>query len=1041
MQPPGPGGPRPPGLSLGWGGATLPQDLSSARAPWFGRSHKSSSHRQRGGGGGGGGGPGSSGSSSGSAPPRGGGAGGPGGPGPAGPGGPPHGAGPAAPDALSVEDAVALVRRLPRDEPLPERLHRALRHLDSRAAALLLKDLSKAGLDERAIELFDWLRALRDGHALRALCDVYTYTAMISLCIYQQNVDRAVELLEEMRARGVERNVHTYTALMNVCIKCGKMSAALEIFDSMRAEGCTPNVVTYNTLIDVHGKLGQWDRAIGVIKLMRSKGVAPALRTYNTLIIACNMCNQPREALGVYQELLAESFTPNSTTYNALISAYGKLGQLDKVLEVYKDMVWKGLERSVITYSSLISACEKAGRWETALQLFDEMTRDGCTPNTVTYNSLITACGQGCQWEKAQAVFDQMQATGCTPDVVTYTSLISAYERGGQWQLALSAFQRMLAQGCRPDAIVYNAIIDAMWQTGVTWAQAKALELYQSAVKQGHLRSPRALTSGVDGAPAAGGDTGGGGGSRGELNLHALTAGVAMLSLYLWLTDIRDQVLSQGEGSLPASLAIVTDAGNSSREQGNFIIKEALSTTMAFWGAPFRPVQDRSYLGLLEASGPAVAQWVTSDAFSAQMASLFPVSASPAVADTPAMLAREASARRQCHDAFAAVARFEGSHSLQLGSMGAAYLGQRTALVSALLEAGSSLGVADEVIHDSVLLLDRALSVASGVPPELLPLVAGAALHLASLQGAADGAAGPGSAAPAAAAAAQAPRAEAVAAAMGLDPQALSVMAWRLQALLGGDTLAISTMRCLRVYLERMGYRFLDQRGIYATAGLPIMLAVEALFDMALLNCRPSAVAAAILYAERRARGAVPFWPTMLAKMTGYEDLASAELAVAVHTAQKLCRKVLYTQIYKAQATGLAGGGGGGDAAAAAAQLQALPGALLDARVPAPAPAGAGGGGFGGSAGVGGGGGAGGMWAPAVSAAPGLFAQQLPPFAQALQPPPPPPSSQPQQPAAVLQGLGQAGGGGMFEGLAFSLASLGLDDAGPPAHPAGQRPI
>jgi pentatricopeptide repeat domain-containing protein 1 len=30
-------------------------------------------------------------------------------------------------------------------------------------------------------------------------------------------------------------------------------------------------------------------------------------------------------------------------------------------------------------------------------------------------------------------------------------------------------------------------------------------------------------------------------------------------------------------------------------------------------------------------------------------------------------------------------------------------------------------------------------------------------------------------------------------------------------------------------------------------------------------------VAAALLYAERRLRGAVPFWPSMLAKLTSYE--------------------------------------------------------------------------------------------------------------------------------------------------------------------------
>jgi pentatricopeptide repeat domain-containing protein 1 len=172
---------------------------------------------------------------------------------------------------LSVEEIVQLVKRTPRSDPVPNRVFSSLHNLDSRTVALLLKDISKAGLDSRSIELFDWLRALPERHLLRHLCDVFTYTAMISLCIYQQNVDRAMELLEEMRQRGVERNVHTYTALMNVCIKCGKLPAALDIFTAMKSEGCTPNVVTYNTLIDVHGKLGQWDRAVGVLNMMRAE--------------------------------------------------------------------------------------------------------------------------------------------------------------------------------------------------------------------------------------------------------------------------------------------------------------------------------------------------------------------------------------------------------------------------------------------------------------------------------------------------------------------------------------------------------------------------------------------------------------------------------------------------------------------------------------------------------------------------------------------------------------------------------------------------
>lgn len=38
-------------------------------------------------------------------------------------------------------------------------------------------------------------------------------------CGAQQQLRRALELVAEMRSRGIPCNVHTYSALMNVCIK------------------------------------------------------------------------------------------------------------------------------------------------------------------------------------------------------------------------------------------------------------------------------------------------------------------------------------------------------------------------------------------------------------------------------------------------------------------------------------------------------------------------------------------------------------------------------------------------------------------------------------------------------------------------------------------------------------------------------------------------------------------------------------------------------------------------------------------------------
>ena len=78
--------------------------------------------------------------------------------------------------------------------------------------------------------------------------------------------------------------------------------------------------------------------------------------------------------------------------------------------------------------------------------------------------------------------------------------------------------------------------------------------------------------------------------------------------------------------------------------------------------------------------------------------------------------------------------------------------------------------------------------------------------------------------------------------------------------------------------------------------GDPVLQVNESLTDMAFLNCRPSVIAAAVIYAERRARGIIPFWPSMLAKLSGYDNMSTPELSVAIKVRAALCliRPLLY---------------------------------------------------------------------------------------------------------------------------------------------------
>ena len=76
-----------------------------------------------------------------------------------------------------------------------------LYYLDSSATAALLKELAKQGHIKRSSEIFDWLRGLSAEHELSALCDLYTYTTMISQCGSHQQLRRALELVAEMRSK------------------------------------------------------------------------------------------------------------------------------------------------------------------------------------------------------------------------------------------------------------------------------------------------------------------------------------------------------------------------------------------------------------------------------------------------------------------------------------------------------------------------------------------------------------------------------------------------------------------------------------------------------------------------------------------------------------------------------------------------------------------------------------------------------------------------------------------------------------------------
>jgi pentatricopeptide repeat domain-containing protein 1 len=163
-----------------------------------------------------------------------------------------------------VETLLEVISNLPPHQDAAAVVGPGLQHLDSSALAALMKELGRAGMFKRSVELFDYLRR-QTSPEFTHLLDIYTYTTAIAVCSASQQLQRALDLMAEMRSRGITCNVHTYSALMNVCIKCNEVSLVQQVYNQMIQEGCTPNLVTYNTLIDLYVKTGQWQEAIKLL--------------------------------------------------------------------------------------------------------------------------------------------------------------------------------------------------------------------------------------------------------------------------------------------------------------------------------------------------------------------------------------------------------------------------------------------------------------------------------------------------------------------------------------------------------------------------------------------------------------------------------------------------------------------------------------------------------------------------------------------------------------------------------------------------------
>lgn len=354
--------------------------------------------------------------------------------------------------------------------------------------------------------------------------------------------------------RGCERSVITYSSLISACEKAGQWELALELFQEMLREQCTPNTVTFNSLITA---LAQGAQTAPRRLHGPSRGAA---RQRLQCQLACGQALKPRPS---WHGLTAYHPDPRPLPF----ALQGRSGRrpprsLNRCRRRGATPTWSPIPPSSQRWRRAAS-----GAWRSRCG-----GRNGARPALLRarHTGGVAAQQARADWPAHQCVRDPRAAVPTQPPPAP--------------PRPLQAYERMKAQGCRADAIVYNAIIDALWETGVVWVQRRALRLFRCApTRRGRARAawppvtgrrqevlaaaPPASAAGSNLPKAAGrpapcrvaveeGHFHQGklvpGLARAEVNLHAMTAGVAMLSLYAWLVSLKQLLVQHGTGERAA---------------------------------------------------------------------------------------------------------------------------------------------------------------------------------------------------------------------------------------------------------------------------------------------------------------------------------------------------------------------------------------------------------------------------------------------------------------------------------------------------------
>jgi len=353
------------------------------------------------------------------------------------------------------------------------------------------------------------------------MTDVVSFNTLIKAHLFNNNLDKARGLMEEMRLAGLQPNRVTFNELINAAVQQqGARGQIWEIVAEMKTVGITPNQVTCSILLkhlNAHSAEDDILKTMDLIKAMEEPMDEVLL---SSVVEACVRIGKPDLLADRLQQLKGSDQVAvnGSHTFGSLIKAYGHAKDMAGVWRCWKEMRSRHIKPTSITLGCMVEAVVSNGDTEGAYELihqmqddeqcrsalnsviycsvlkgftrekkldrvwavYEEMIQKGVEMSIVTYNTLIDACARCGRMEQVPDIMANLQKHGVRPNVITFSTTLKGHCQAGDIQRGFAILEQMKRETkLKPDEIMYNSLLDGCAQSNLIEEGLRILEEMQ----------------------------------------------------------------------------------------------------------------------------------------------------------------------------------------------------------------------------------------------------------------------------------------------------------------------------------------------------------------------------------------------------------------------------------------------------------------------------------------------------------------------------------------------------------------------------------